>query len=320
MHHVRLGIAESSDGPLGRGPHVRGRFGTRRQARHSRCSERPPRRPTATFHFAHVSTYDDHVFWLIAAVVGVLAHTVPFPFLFDVTDRTVWQMPPTDPPTVYLTFDDGPNPTATPALLDALNQQAVKATFFIIDKHLTEQTAPIVQRAFEEGHAVALHSNNRRLMFMAPSDVAAQLEAAALRMEQLTGFRPCRAFRPHAGNRSVPMIMGVARAGYRLVGWGFRLWDFNWSGRRSAKEMVPRFLEEASAGDIIVIHDGHHENPRADRRYAVETIEQLVPELRAKGFEFGTICPDNDPDTPEMVPVHPATVASDAADEADRAL
>jgi peptidoglycan-N-acetylglucosamine deacetylase len=260
------------------------------------------------------------VFWLIAVVVGVLAHTVPFPFLFDVTDRTVWQMPATDPPTVYLTFDDGPNPTATPALLDALKQQAVKATFFIIDQHLTEHTAPIVQRAFEEGHAVALHSNNRRLMFMAPSDVAARLEAAALRMEELTGHRPCRAFRPHAGNRSVPMILGVARAGYRLVGWGFRLWDFNWFGRRSAKEMVPRFLEEASPGDIIVIHDGHHDNPRADRQYAVETVEQLVPELRAKGFEFGTICPDYAPDTLETTPELPTAAPTQPVDSADAAL
>ena len=39
-----------------------------------------------------------------------------------------------------------------------------------------------------------------------------------------------------------------------------------------------------------MIHDGHHEDPRADRRYAVEAVALLLPQLRAEGFAFGTIC------------------------------
>src|SRR5262245_12830022 len=110
--------------------------------------------------------------WIAVAGVAVLAHVAPFKFLFDVTDRTVWRMPQTDPPTVYLTFDDGPNPGATPELLDVLARHQVKATFFIIDDHLTESTAPLVRRAFEEGHAVALHSGNRWLMAKTPGRFA----------------------------------------------------------------------------------------------------------------------------------------------------
>ena len=75
-------------------------------------------------------------------------------------------MPRTGNPTVYLTFDDGPNPSTTPDLLDALAAEGEHATFFIIDDHLNEQTAPIVRRAFAEGHAVALHSATRRPMLM----------------------------------------------------------------------------------------------------------------------------------------------------------
>ena len=105
--------------------------------------------------------------FLILAALGIaaLAHLAPFPFLLDVTDRTIWRMPKGRPPTVYLTFDDGPNPTATPQLLDVLARHGVSATFFIIDKHLTRETAPIVRRAFEEGHAVALHSHTRTIWF-----------------------------------------------------------------------------------------------------------------------------------------------------------
>src|ERR671915_637686 len=102
------------------------------------------------------------MFWLVLiAGVAILAHTAPFPFIFDVTDRTVWRMPKTDPPTIYLTFDDGPNPRATPQVLDVLRKHDVRATFFIIDEHLTAETAPIVRRAFEEGHAVGLHTHTR---------------------------------------------------------------------------------------------------------------------------------------------------------------
>jgi peptidoglycan/xylan/chitin deacetylase (PgdA/CDA1 family) len=229
--------------------------------------------------------------WIAALTAAVLAHVAPFPFLLDVSRHTVWRMGRNDPPTVYLTFDDGPNPTATPQLLDALARHGVHATFFVIDKHLTEATAPIVRRAFEDGHAVALHAHSRALMFYTPSRLAATLQRAAARLETLAGHRPCRAFRPHAGNRSIAMIAGAARAGYVVVGWGWMLWDFNWFKARNADDLVPRLADRASAGDIIVIHDGHHVNPRADRAYAIETIDRLIPELRARGFGFGTICP-----------------------------
>jgi peptidoglycan/xylan/chitin deacetylase (PgdA/CDA1 family) len=231
------------------------------------------------------------LFWIAALGAAVLAHVAPFPFLLDVTGRTLWRMPQEEPRTVYLTFDDGPNPMATPQLLDVLARHGVNATFFVIDQHLTRETAPIVRRTFEEGHAVAVHWHSRMPMFYPPVGLATMLQEAAARMELLTGYQPCRAFRPHAGNRSVAMLMGAARAGYTVVGWGWMLWDFNWFKARNADDLVPRFSDRASAGDIIVIHDGHHVDPRADRTYAVETVDRLIPELRARGFEFGTICP-----------------------------
>ena len=231
------------------------------------------------------------MFAILAAIgVAVLAHLAPFPFLLDVTEHTVWRMPRGEIPTVYLTFDDGPNPAATPLILDALARHNVRATFFVIDKHLTPDTAPIVQRAASEGHRIALHWHSRELMFKGPVYVAAVLQEAAARMEVMTGVVPCKAFRPHAGHRSVPMLMGAAKAGYTVVGWGWMLWDFNWFSARDADDIAPRLVRHASPGDIVVVHDGHHEDPRADRRYAVEVVDRVIPELRAKGFEFGTIC------------------------------
>jgi peptidoglycan-N-acetylglucosamine deacetylase len=233
--------------------------------------------------------------WLVVGVVvgvGVLAHTAPFQFLIDWLhpSRSVWRMPPRDPPTVYLTFDDGPNPAATPALLDLLARERVQATFFVIDKHVTDATAPIVRRIVAEGHALALHSHTRRLMLMSPSGLADTLAKASARLEAITGRPPCNAFRPHAGWRSSMMLQGVGRQGLRLVGWGWRMWDFDWYRTPNPGRVAARLARRASNGSIMVLHDGHHKNPAADRRHTVAAVGLLVPRLRARGFEFGTIC------------------------------
>jgi peptidoglycan/xylan/chitin deacetylase (PgdA/CDA1 family) len=232
---------------------------------------------------------------LSAAAFGVifLAHTAPFRFVLDglAPGESVWRMPDrAGPPTIYLTFDDGPNPEATPELLDVLASLEAVATFFVIDDHVTEDTAPIVRRMFDEGHAVALHSDTRLHMMMEPDELAATLTAAADKIELLTGSRPCRAYRPHAGWRSGNMYAGLARIDHRLVGWGWMLWDWNWFRRPRPERLARRLARRASPGDIVVMHDGHHENPRADRRHTIDATAKLVPALRARGFVFGTIC------------------------------
>jgi chitooligosaccharide deacetylase len=221
-----------------------------------------------------------------------LAHSAPFPFLIDrwFRSHTLWRVSPNGTPTVYLTFDDGPNPAATPQLLDVLAREGVPATFFLIDRHLTPETAPIVRRMFAEGHTVALHSHTRALMLMTPERLGETLGAAADRIEQLAGSRPCRAFRPHAGWRSGTMYAGLQKIDHVMVGWTWQMWDWNWYRRRTADALVKRLVPAVSDGAILVLHDGHHESPRADRRYAVETTARLIPALRGRGFSFGRIC------------------------------
>lgn len=232
------------------------------------------------------------LFLLGLAFVG-LASAAPAPFVLDAMagGHAAWSLPsPPGAPTVYLTFDDGPNPEATPALLDLLRDEQVAATFFVIDRHITPGTAPIVQRMFAEGHGVALHSHTRAWAFMTPNQLAATLTSSADRIEALAGHRPCRAFRPHAGFRSGQMFEGLRRIDYTLVGWGWNLWDWKGLGARNIEAVARRLGERASAGSILVMHDGHHKHPRSDRRHTVETVRRLVPALRARGLRFGTVC------------------------------
>lgn len=232
------------------------------------------------------------VFAAIALTVTALAHMLPAPFVLDwmAGDRAVWRMPRSSVPTAYLTYDDGPNPTTTPDLLDVLASEGVHATFFLIDEHIAAETAPIVRRMLDEGHAVGFHTSTRRYMLLRPSDLAERVQAFADRIESIGGRRPCRAFRPHAGWRGGQMYEGLREADYQLVGWGWMLWDFNWLRARDADSTFHRLAPRVSDGDIIVMHDGDESAPARDQRHTVEATRRLVPELRARGFAFGKIC------------------------------
>jgi peptidoglycan/xylan/chitin deacetylase (PgdA/CDA1 family) len=234
------------------------------------------------------------LFVLVGAGLVALAHTAPFPFLLEYIgpSRSLWHVPHADGrATIYLTYDDGPNPDATPALLDVLAREGATATFFVIPAHITPDTAPIVARAEAEGHAVALHSDTRALMMKSPESLADHLAAESQRIRTLTGGAgPCRLFRPHAGWRSSRMYAGLDRAGFTLAGWSFGMWDWNWWRPSRPERLASRLARKASDGDIVVMHDGHHVDPRADRRRTVAATAELIPLLRARGFAFGRVC------------------------------
>lgn len=219
----------------------------------------------------------------------MLSHIAPFPFVLDAIHRgqTVWRMPDD---AIYLTFDDGPNPTVTPHLLDLLKEKQVRATFFLIDDYLTEETVPIVRRMFAEGHAVAQHTSRRWLLLRRPATIVSTLRRGADKVERLTGHRPCKLFRPHAGWRSSALITGAARAGYKVVGWSWMSWDWVGFRRRTGPRVASQLLKHAGPGQIMVIHDGDDKDPRADRAYAVEATRLIIDELRARGFTFKPLC------------------------------
>ena len=231
---------------------------------------------------------------VVAGGIFALTHTAPFPFLLEAfhPGKSIWRMPVAkgSPPALYLTFDDGPNPDWTPALLDALREVDARATFFLIDAHITAETAPIVRRIAEEGHAIALHTGSRRPVAMEPAALAAELRRQADRIASISGKQPCRLFRPHAGWRSGSMYRGLEQAGFTLAGWSWGMWDWDWWRDPKAERVARRLLKKASAGDIVVIHDGHHKNPRADRRHAAGTVRLIVPALKQRGFVFERLC------------------------------
>lgn len=86
------------------------------------------------------------------------------------------------------------------------------------------------------------------------------------------------------------MYRGLKDIDYRLVGWGWMLWDVNPVGARTAENVHKRILSRARGGDIVVMHDGDESAPRRDQRHTVDATARLIPDLRARGLNFGTVC------------------------------
>ena len=222
-----------------------------------------------------------------------LSHIAPFPFLLEAfrPARSIWHVPqPPGEKNVYLTFDDGPNAFWTPRVLDALRDERVTATFFLIDEHITPETEWVVQRIAAEGHGLALHSGSRKPVVMSERALAAVLTRNAKRIAAVAGRPPCRMFRPHAGWRSSTMYEALAMMDYKLAGWSWGMWDWNWWKKPTGEAVSERLARKASPGDVIVIHDGHHKDPRRDRSHAGAAVRLLVPALRQRGYTFAPLC------------------------------
>jgi peptidoglycan/xylan/chitin deacetylase (PgdA/CDA1 family) len=192
---------------------------------------------------------------------------------------------PSDGRTASLTFDDGPNPEATPRILDALGEHGVKGTFFILGAH-AERWPDIVRRVLNEGHQIGNHGYfHRKLHLKSPVYVKRDISLGKRAIERAGGNAP-RFFRAPHGFRS-PWVNAIARSlGQRTIGWSLGVWD---SDRPGVNTIVERTVEGTKAGSIILLHDGDGYNMHADRSQTAAAVPQIITSLRERGFEFVTL-------------------------------
>lgn len=186
---------------------------------------------------------------------------------------------------VALTFDDGPNPEATPAILDALGKRGVKATFFILGRH-AERWPELVARVAREGHSIGNHGYyHRKLHFKSPAYVRDDLRLGTERIEAVTGRRPALFRAPH-GFRS-PWVSPIARSlGQRTVGWSLGVWD---SDRPGVDAIAERTVSGARPGSILLLHDGDGYDPGGDRMQTARAVPIIVDRLLEQGFRFSLL-------------------------------
>lgn len=183
---------------------------------------------------------------------------------------------------LYLTFDDGPNPGATPLVLEALARESVPAAFFMVGEHV--RRFPAIARAVAEaGHEIGNHTmRHRKLHRLGPRTIERELCEAHACIADTTGAPP-RLFRAPHGYRNPFVTRSARRFGYRTIGWTFGVWD---SDPIPAGEIRRRVRTRLRPGAIILLHDGDGYDAQGDRRATGIALADVIRDAREAGYSF----------------------------------
>jgi peptidoglycan-N-acetylglucosamine deacetylase len=200
-----------------------------------------------------------------------------------------------------ITFDDGPNPSITPQLLDLFEEYDAYATFFVIGEFVRE-VPDLVREAIARGHSIGNHTEHHpNLFWRSPSMIREELEDCSGAISESLGAPP-KWFRPPFGLRNPWVIPTANQLGLQTVMW--TLLPGDWRAKSSAW-LIPRLAPIASRavansdskgnfradvpGDIICLHDGYHRHQNGDRGPTLKAMQYWLPRWRDLGLEFVTI-------------------------------
>lgn len=189
------------------------------------------------------------------------------------------------PKTVYLTFDDGPSDRVTPKILDVLDEENVKATFFIIGQQ-AERRDYLIKREAESGHTVAVHSytHNYSEIYSSPHSLIADIDRCNDVIESITGKRS-DLYRFPGGSYGLreELIAAAAGHGMRYVDWNASTRDAECPG--SAGQLFDSAVATSAGLDRVVLlsHDSTYKTstPEATRR--------LIKYYRENGYTFDVL-------------------------------
>jgi peptidoglycan/xylan/chitin deacetylase (PgdA/CDA1 family) len=197
---------------------------------------------------------------------------------------------PARPGELALTFDDGPNATWTPRLLDILARHEARATFFLLGNRAAAQPE-LVRRIATAGHNIGNHSwSHPNLARTRSSRVREELRQTSETLQQIVGA-PVKFFRPPFGARR-PVVFRIARElGLEPVLWNAMTSDWGETSADRIAELLARKidgLERRGRAANIVLHDGGHRDAGANREPSV-TAAGLLLERYAKNHRFVTL-------------------------------
>jgi peptidoglycan/xylan/chitin deacetylase (PgdA/CDA1 family) len=187
---------------------------------------------------------------------------------------------------IALTFDDGPDPEVTPRVLAILEEFGVHATFFCIAQ-AARMHPQLCREIVRRGHAIENHSCGHSPMFamLGLGAIRRELASAQSTLERVTGRTPLF-FRPPAGLRS-PLLDPVLQSlGLRLVSWTRRGFD---TRKGDAALVASRLVDGLSAGDILLLHDGHCARTARGTPVVLEVLPRLLEAARTRGLRPVTL-------------------------------
>ena len=182
---------------------------------------------------------------------------------------------------VGLTFDDGPHPEGTPAMLEALAARGASATFFLVGEQVVLRPA-LAREIVDAGHPVALHCfRHRNFLRLAPREAREDLARGAAAIEDATGIA-VRQFRPPLG-----YLTAAALSFARTQGWEVVLWKrigYDWRPSATPERIAGRVTGGLRGGEIIVLHDADFYSSPGSWRATAASLPLLFVRLRALGL------------------------------------
>jgi len=190
------------------------------------------------------------------------------------------------PPRVALTFDDGPDPEVTPRVLDQLEADGARATFFCIAEAARRHPA-LTREIAERGHSVQNHSASHRHHFslLGPRGFAREIGSAQALLTDLTGVQP-HCFRAPAGLRNPLLDPVLHELDLHLVSWtrrGFDAVDAN------PARVLGRLTRGLAADDILLLHDGNARRGADRMPVVLDVLPALLQRLREMGLATATL-------------------------------
>jgi peptidoglycan/xylan/chitin deacetylase (PgdA/CDA1 family) len=187
---------------------------------------------------------------------------------------------------VALTFDDGPHPVGTPAVLTVLEEAGFTATFFLVGEQVERRPALAAEIA-QRGHAVALHGYRHRPQPLMPAravrdDVARGAEVIA----RATGAELIW-HRPPYGLYSPAGLDAVRAGGLRPILWS--RWGKDWRRLTTPDRIARRAVRDLRPGDVILLHDADFYSSRGSHERTAEALKLIVRELKRQ--KIGTVLP-----------------------------
>lgn len=191
------------------------------------------------------------------------------------------RLPPSPTPRVALTFDDGPDPAVTPAVLELLGERDIRASFFLVGQRALAHPE-LVHSLVERGHRVENHTfhHSHRFAFHGPQGLGLEIQRAQDVLTELTGRAPTH-FRAPAGMRNPFVDPVLHRLGLRLVSWTRRGFD---GVDRDPDAVVRRLIHHLGDGDILLLHDAHGPRTHSGVPVILETLPRVLDALDAQGL------------------------------------
>ncbi|MFJ4789025.1 glycosyltransferase [Streptomyces sp. NPDC088794] len=188
---------------------------------------------------------------------------------------------------LVLTFDDGPDPTWTPKVLDVLKKHHAHAVFFVTGT-MTSRYPELVRRMIAEGHEVGLHTfNHPDLSFQSKKRIDWELSQNQLALAGAAGIRssifrpPYSSFADAMDNKSWPVTQYIGTKGYLTVVNNTDSEDWQKPGVR---QIIRNATPKGGKGAIVLMHDSG-----GDRHQTVEALDRFLPDMQQKGYEFDNL-------------------------------